>query len=80
MLLILNSENPWHRILRRALVGGVLAFLGAFVNGLILNVELLLGFFTQPIVQAFIIPILTGLGLGIDKFWREWQENKNEEV
>ena len=76
MLLFLNSDNSWHRVLRRALVGGALAFAGAFINGLILDASILFEFFTQPMVQAFIVPVLTALGLGIDKLWREWKENK----
>lgn len=78
ILLVLNSANPWHRILRRALVGGALAFLGAFINSSLLNAEILFSFLSKPAVQVFIVPVLTALGLGIDKFWREWQKVKNQ--
>jgi len=59
MLLILNKENRWHRIIRRAVVIGVLTALSVFLKSL------------TELVPLYLIPVATALLAAIDKYSRE---------
>ncbi len=59
MLFILNPENKWHRIIRRAIVVGVLSLGAVLING-----------FAEQ-APAIWIPALTALGVAVDKLISE---------
>ena len=76
MLLILDPANPLHRTIRRILFVGVAAFVSAILSGLTLNIEILYPYVSEPIVQAFLVPVLTAAIAGIDKLIREMKASK----
>lgn len=63
MLFILNSENKYHRILRRGIVVGALTFFSVMIYDYI------------RIAPETIIPLLSVIGVMIDKFLSEQKKN-----
>ncbi len=66
MLLILNSENPYHRLLRRGVVIAIAAGISAFATGLLANNLSLIPIAYKAYAQIF----LTGLLALADKATR----------
>jgi len=59
MLLLLNPENKWHRVIRRAIVIGVLSAVAVLLNSWI------------EVAPIYIVPVITAILAAIDKSTRK---------
>ncbi len=59
MLIFLNSDKKWHRIVRRAIVVGVLSAVAVLANALL------------DVAPIYSVPVITAVLAGIDKYLRK---------
>ena len=66
MLIFLDSANPLHRVLRRGIVVAFCAFVSLVVNEY------------TDIAPGYVIPLISGLLVALEKLRREMEEGNGE--
>ena len=63
----LPMDKSWARVLRRALLAGLIALVAELVIGI------------EPLVNPFYVPIISALAMGLDKGLRELFDSMKKE-